>query len=80
MPTQYEGMGYDAIYVLADAIKRAAAKGSVTGRAIRDEIFQTRDFEGATGPITILPNGDAQRPLPLAELVGGVVRLDSLLK
>jgi len=79
-PTQYEGMGYDAIYVLADAIKRAAARGGVTSQTIRDEIFQTRDFQGATGPITILPNGDAQRPLPLAELVGGVVKLDSLLK
>ncbi|WP_082847964.1 ABC transporter substrate-binding protein [Bradyrhizobium sp. DOA9] len=78
-PTQYEGMGYDAMYVLAGAMKRAAASGGVTKQKIRDEIFSTREFQGATGPITILPNGDAERPLPMAELVGGKVKLDTLL-
>lgn len=80
MPTQYEGMGYDAVYVLADAIKRASAKGKLTPKAIRDAIFETKDFAGATGPITILPNGDAQRPLPMAQLVGNEIKLDALLQ
>lgn len=79
MPTQYEGMGYDVMYVLADAIKRAAAGGKVTAQTIRDEMFKTKDFQGATGPITILPNGDVQRPLPLAELRDGQVILNTLL-
>ncbi|MET4803870.1 ABC transporter substrate-binding protein [Bradyrhizobium sp. LB11.1] len=79
-PTQYEGMGYDAMYVLADAMKRAAAKGGISKQTIRDEIFNTKAFQGATGPITILSNGDAQRPLPMAELVDGKVKLDILLK
>lgn len=80
MPTQYEGMGYDSVYLLADAIKRAGKKGKITSQSIRDEIFATKDFPGATGPITILPNGDAKRPLPIVELVGGQVKLDSLIE
>ena len=79
-PTQYEGMGYDAMYVLASAMKRAIAKGNLTNQSLRDEIFNTKDYQGATGPITILPSGDVQRPLPMAELVGGKVKLDALLK
>lgn len=73
-------MGYDAMHVLAGAMKRAAAKGGISKQTIRDEIFNTKAFQGATGPIAILSNGDAQRPLPMAELVNGKVKLDTLLK
>lgn len=47
-------LGYDAVMLLADAIKRA---GSTDGRAIRDALAATKDFAGVTGRITI----DAQR-------------------
>jgi len=47
-------LGYDAVMLLADAIKRA---GSTEGRAVRDALAATRDFAGVTGRITI----DAQR-------------------
>ena len=80
LPTQYEGMGYDAAYVLAESIKRAQASGKVTPKSIRDAIFTIKDYPGATGPITILPNGDAQRPLPFVRLEGKDLKLDYLLK
>lgn len=79
-PSQYEGMGYDAAYVLAEAIKRAQATGKVTPKSIRDGIFATKDYSGATGPITILPNGDAKRPLPFVQAEGKTLKLDFLLQ
>ncbi|MDO8301057.1 ABC transporter substrate-binding protein [Lacisediminimonas sp.] len=79
-PSQYEGMGYDAAYVLADSIKRANAKGKVTPQSIRDAIFGVKDFQGATGPITILPSGDAKRPMPFVQVQGKDIKLDYLVK
>jgi branched-chain amino acid transport system substrate-binding protein len=79
-PSQYEGMGYDAAYVLAEAIKRANATGKVTPQSIRDAIFTIKQLPGATGPITILPNGDAERPLPFVQVVGKEIKLDYVAK
>ena len=45
-------LGYDAVYLLVDAIKRA---GSTDGKAIRDALEKTRGFEGVTGSITYQP-------------------------
>lgn len=42
---------YDAIYVMADSIKRA---GSLDPAKIRDAIGSTKDFPGVTGPITVV--------------------------
>lgn len=80
LPSQYEGMGYDSAYVMAEAIRRAAASGKVTPKAIRDGIFATQNYAGATGAITILPNGDTKRPLPFVKLEGKQVVLDKLLQ
>ena len=80
MPSQYEGMGYDSAYVMAEAIKAAQVGGKATPKKIRDAIFATKDFPGATGPITILASGDSLRPLPFVVLKGKDVQLDYLLK
>jgi branched-chain amino acid transport system substrate-binding protein len=53
-PDTGTSLGYDAVMLLADALRRA---GSTDGRAIRDALAATRDFAGVTGRITI----DAQR-------------------
>lgn len=47
-------LGYDAVRLVADALRRA---GSTDGRAVRDALAATKDFPGVTGRITI----DAQR-------------------
>jgi branched-chain amino acid transport system substrate-binding protein len=53
-PDTGTSLGYDAVMVLADAIRRA---GSAEGAKIRHALATTKDFPGVTGRITI----DAQR-------------------
>jgi branched-chain amino acid transport system substrate-binding protein len=48
------GLGYDAVMMLVDAIKRA---GTTDGPKVRDALAATKDFKGVTGTITL----DAQR-------------------
>jgi len=79
-PSQYEGMGYDNMLVLAEAIKRAAAKGKITRESVREAVFTIKDFPGGTGPITILPNGDVRRPLPFVQLMDGKLTLDFVVQ
>ena len=53
-PDALAALGYDAMKVLADAIKRS---GTTEGPKLRDAIAQTQNFPGVTGTITL----DAQR-------------------
>lgn len=48
-------LAYDAVMLLVDAIKRA---GGTDPAKIRDALATTREFPGATGPITFDDNGD----------------------
>jgi branched-chain amino acid transport system substrate-binding protein len=50
----FAALGYDAVYLLADAIKRA---GSTDPAAIQQAIGETRGFVGITGAISY-PNGE----------------------
>jgi branched-chain amino acid transport system substrate-binding protein len=47
--------GYDAVMVLADAIRRAQ---SLKHKKIRDALAATKNFQGATGTINFDENGD----------------------
>jgi branched-chain amino acid transport system substrate-binding protein len=70
-------LGYDAMRVLADAIKRA---GKVDSAAIRDELEKTKDFPGASGNITIDADHNARKPIKVLEIQGGKTKLvDSIL-
>lgn len=51
-------LGYDGYMMTLDAIERA---GSADPVAIRDALAATKDFEGATGMISIDENGDATK-------------------
>jgi branched-chain amino acid transport system substrate-binding protein len=44
------GLGYDAVMMLADALKRA---GTTEGAKLRDAIASTKNFKGVTGLITL---------------------------
>jgi branched-chain amino acid transport system substrate-binding protein len=59
-------LGYDAYMLTLDAIERA---GSAEPQAIRDALAETVDFEGATGIITIDPNGDAEKTEAIIKVV-----------
>jgi branched-chain amino acid transport system substrate-binding protein len=57
-PDATAALGYDSVYVLADAIKRA---GSTDGPKLRDALAATKDFEGVTGKTAIDANRNATK-------------------
>jgi branched-chain amino acid transport system substrate-binding protein len=61
-------LGYDALKVLCDAIKRA---GSTDGTKIRDALAQTKDYPGACGPITIDQNRNAKKNIVILKIQDG---------
>ena len=48
----FAALGYDAVYLMADAIKRA---NSTDPKAIRDALAATKGFVGVTGTVTYQP-------------------------
>lgn len=64
-PSSLAAMGYDAARVLADAIGRA--KGD-TPEAIKDAIQATKNFQGATGNISIDEHRNADKPIVVVQI------------
>src|SRR5882724_3067766 len=65
VPDALAALGYDAMRVLADAIKRA---GTTEGPKLRDAIAQTKNFGGVTGTITIDAERNAVKPAVVLKL------------
>ena len=61
-------LGYDAMKMMADAIKRA---GSTEGPKVRDALAATKDFPGASGTITIDDKRNAKKPIVILKIEGG---------
>lgn len=61
-PDAFAALGYDALKLLADAVKRA---GRTYAPALRDALAGTRNFEGVTGRITMDENRNASRAVIL---------------
>lgn len=70
-------LAYDAVYVLADAIRRA---GSAEPEKIRDALAQTRDFKGITGDITLDENGDAIKDVVIMQITQGKPKYLKIVK
>ncbi|MDZ4816344.1 MAG: ABC transporter substrate-binding protein [Verrucomicrobiota bacterium] len=68
VPDAMAVLGYDAMFIMADAIKRA---GSTEGSKIRDALATTKDFPGVSGKITIDAQRNAQKPLVVLKFEGG---------
>ncbi|MBC7319962.1 ABC transporter substrate-binding protein [bacterium] len=64
VPDMLAALGYDAVYMLADAIKRA---GKVDRDAIRDALANTKNLKLVTGTITLDEN---RNPKKSAVIVG----------
>jgi branched-chain amino acid transport system substrate-binding protein len=74
-PDSLAALGYDAMKVLADAMKRAK---KLDGPSLRDAIAATKNFGGVTGTITIGPQRDAiGKKLVIEEIKGGQLTLKS---
>lgn len=67
-PDSLSAMGYDAVMVMADAMKRA---GKLDRQAMRDALASTKDFPGLTGSITINANRDADKAAVIQEIRDG---------
>ncbi len=64
-PSSLSAQGYDATRLLVDAIGRAT---DVTPAAIRDALAATKDFQGATGSITIDKDRNASKPIVVVQI------------
>jgi branched-chain amino acid transport system substrate-binding protein len=61
----FNANSFDAFNIIAEAIKKAAIQGSdgslqIPRTALKDAIYQTKDFQGITGPLTCISTGDCQ--------------------
>lgn len=68
VPDAMAVLGYDAAYVLADAIKRA---GSAEPEKIREALAATKDFQAVTGSLTINESHDAVKSAVILEFKEG---------
>lgn len=71
MPNALAALGYDATWILAEAMKRA---GSLEPRKIRDALAATRDYPGVTGQITINEERNAVKPAVVLQVKNGAFR------
>ncbi|MBS0195261.1 MAG: ABC transporter substrate-binding protein [Planctomycetes bacterium] len=67
-PDALTGLGYDAMLVLADAMKRAK---SLDGPTLRDAIAATKDLKGVTGSITIDSERNTKKPIVIVQMKKG---------
>jgi branched-chain amino acid transport system substrate-binding protein len=68
VPGAFSALGYDAVYVLADAIKRA---GTTDGPKLRDALAATKDFPGASGTTTLDKDRNASKAATIIAIKGG---------
>ena len=67
-PDAFAALGYDSVYVLVDAIKRA---GTTEGPQLRDALAATKDFAGVTGLTTIDQHRNASKPAAIIAIRDG---------
>lgn len=67
-PPPLAALSYDAVYFVADALKRA---GSAEGLALRDALAATRDFSGVTGTITLDANRNPAKSAIITRVENG---------
>lgn len=61
-------LGFDAYLLALETIQEA---GRLDGPTLRDTLAATKDFEGATGFVTLDENGDAVKPALIKTIQGG---------
>lgn len=75
-PDAFAALGYDALKLLADAVKRA---DTTRAPALRDALAGTKNFEGVTGRITMDQNRNASRAVILRLENGKFVYCESAI-
>lgn len=73
----FAALGYDAVYLMADAIKRA---GSTSPNAIRNALAATKGFGGVTGSVTYQPGQRIpQKTVTIVAIKNGAYALGALV-
>jgi branched-chain amino acid transport system substrate-binding protein len=67
-PDAFAALGYDALGMLVDAIKRA---GTTEEPKLRDALAATKDYPGVTGSTTMDAHRDATKPATIIAIRGG---------
>ena len=67
-PSGVTAMGFDAYLLALETIQKA---GTVDGPTLRETLAATKNFEGATGFITLDENGDAVKPAVIKTIQEG---------
>ena len=68
VPGAFSALGYDAVYVLTDALRRA---GTTDGAKLRDALAATKNFAGVSGVTTIDKDRNASKSATIIALKGG---------
>lgn len=67
-PNAFNALGYDSVYLLVDAIKRA---GSLDSENIKDALAETKDLQLVTGVVTIDKKHNPIKSATILEYVDG---------
>ena len=70
-PDAMAALGYDSVYFLVDAIKRA---GTTDEPKLRDALAATKDFMGVTGKTSMDANRNATKPAVIVQIKDGKVK------
>ncbi|HBT20244.1 MAG TPA: ethanolamine utilization protein EutJ [Peptococcaceae bacterium] len=68
VPDSFAALGYDAAYLIVDAIKRA---GSAEPEAIKEALAQTKNFEAVTGTLSFDEKHNPVKEIAIIEMVDG---------
>lgn len=75
-PSSFAALGYDAAYVMANAIDKA---GSTDKQAITDAVAAT-DYQGVTGKMTFDENRNPIKSVSIIKIVNGEYTFDSIVE
>jgi branched-chain amino acid transport system substrate-binding protein len=67
-PGAFSALGYDAVHVLVDAIKRA---GTTESAKLRDALAETKNLDGVTGRTTLDEDRNASKPATIIAVRNG---------
>jgi branched-chain amino acid transport system substrate-binding protein len=70
-PSVYAAYAYDALKLIADAIRR----GGYTADGIKNALYETKDFKGVTGITRFDKNGEVDKPFYIYEVKKGKFQL-----
>jgi branched-chain amino acid transport system substrate-binding protein len=73
VPGAFSALGYDAVHVLVDAIKRA---GTTQGATLRDALADTKNLPGVTGITTLDKDRNASKPATIIAIRDGKLQFD----